>query len=91
VWAIHPYYDDAGVMRMAMFAGRYNDVFERRHGEWRIASRKVINDWSRGDLPGDIYARGSWQQGGFPRGLKGPADPAYAMFPPASPEDSARG
>ena len=26
-------------------AGRYCDVFEKRDGEWRIASRTVAYDW----------------------------------------------
>lgn len=31
--------------RMMTFAGRYADRFERRDGEWKIASRTVILDW----------------------------------------------
>lgn len=27
--------------------GRYLDVFEQRDGEWRIASRKMLYDWSQ--------------------------------------------
>lgn len=30
-----------------LFAGRYMDVFARRDGHWRIASRTVVHDWSR--------------------------------------------
>lgn len=30
-------------------AGRYLDRFERRDGTWRVASRRVIDDWSRLD------------------------------------------
>ena len=29
-----------------VFAGRYIDKFARRHGEWRIAHRKLAHDWS---------------------------------------------
>lgn len=29
--------------------GRYIDLFEQRHGEWRILYRTVINDWARTD------------------------------------------
>ncbi len=34
-----------------VIGGRYLDVFERRHGEWRIASRTMLYDWyqDRGD------------------------------------------
>jgi hypothetical protein len=31
---------------------RYVDKFERRNGEWRIASRKLIIDWQRTDTAG---------------------------------------
>jgi hypothetical protein len=81
VLAFHPYFDEAGGVRMGIFAGRYNDLFECREGEWRIAARKVINDWTRDDVPGDIWARGSWQQGSYPRGVKGSSDPSRTMFP----------
>lgn len=30
-------------------AGRYLDRFERRDGRWRIARRRVVDDWSRLD------------------------------------------
>jgi hypothetical protein len=85
VWAVHPYFTEDGGTRMAMFAGRYHDRFERRDGEWRIASRRVTNDWTRDDVPGAYWKRGSWQEGGFPRGVKGDADPSYAMFPRIDP------
>lgn len=29
-----------------VFAGRYVDLFARREGVWRIASRRVVHDWS---------------------------------------------
>lgn len=31
--------------------GRYLDRLERRHGEWRIADRKVIIDWEQNGAP----------------------------------------
>lgn len=31
------------------FGGRYIDRFERRNGEWRIAHRVMVHDWSRLD------------------------------------------
>ncbi|MEP6659417.1 MAG: nuclear transport factor 2 family protein [Acidimicrobiales bacterium] len=60
--------------RVFEFNGRYIDRFERRDGEWRIASRVVVHDWSeirsnrRGLRPGTHdYAQGSLA----------PADPLY--------------
>ena len=38
--------------------GRYLDVFERRGGDWRIASRKMLYDWSQ-----DWGAAADWSQG----------------------------
>jgi hypothetical protein len=32
-----------------MRAGRYLDRFERRGGEWRIAHRRIVDEWSRVD------------------------------------------
>jgi hypothetical protein len=57
---------------------RYLDRFERRHGEWRIAARRVVFDWSRTDpvtersyftrRPGPDYLIGSRSR----------ADPSYS-------------
>lgn len=30
-----------------IFGGRYIDIFERRHGEWRIFKRKIVPEWNR--------------------------------------------
>jgi SnoaL-like domain len=38
--------------------GRYLDVFEQRGSEWRIASRKMLYDWSQ-----DWGAAADWSQG----------------------------
>ena len=42
--------------------GRYVDRFERRNGEWRIAVRNVVSEWTTtlesGDLMGEPYAEG---------------------------------
>ncbi len=35
-----------GGARIEIFGGRYLDRFERRRGEWRIAARTVVHDWS---------------------------------------------
>ncbi|MET0378060.1 MAG: nuclear transport factor 2 family protein [Spongiibacteraceae bacterium] len=82
VLAFHPYQDTSdSEMRMGIFAGRYEDIFERRDGEWKIAKRVVIGDWSRAEFPGAHWSRGSWQEGGFPRGGRGENDLSHTLFP----------
>jgi hypothetical protein len=38
---------DAPVGREMIMSGRYLDRFERRDGVWKIAHRKMVNDWTR--------------------------------------------
>ncbi len=57
-------------------AGRYLDRFERRGGEWRIAHRKFVSDWSASDPRSDMWDRGSVTPRYF--GCRGEADPLYA-------------
>lgn len=42
-----------GKEHLRMIGGRYLDRFERRDGEWRIAKRVCVIDWSRSDVPGE--------------------------------------
>lgn len=66
---------------------RYNDRFERRQGEWRIAHRKVVWEWSRIDPVGrtwnftDQYIRGKQDK----------SDPVYDQpgFGPSTEKQSA--
>lgn len=52
--------------RLSVFAGRYVDRFARRDGEWRIASRVVVHDWSAATvldadsfpIPSDVFTQG---------------------------------
>ena len=58
--------------------GRYVDRYERRGGEWRIASRTFVCDWNSN-------APVSFDPGGFyaaltTRGCFGPADPVHALW-----------
>jgi hypothetical protein len=53
--------------------GRYIDRFERRSGEWRIAYRSFIDEWSRLDEVTEIYPAGEPYQ----RGIRSRQDPAY--------------
>lgn len=57
--------------------GRYLDRFERRNGEWRIAHRLVVLDWSRRDPyrgPSPYEPLAS-----FRTAARGPADPLYEV------------
>lgn len=58
--------------------GRYIDRYERRGGEWRIASRTFVCDWNSREPT-------SFEPGGFyaaltTRGCFGPADPIHAHW-----------
>ncbi len=53
--------------------GRYVDRFERRAGEWKIAARTVVFDWTRVEPAAE--ARGDFAK--FRRGERSPADLAY--------------
>jgi len=52
-----------GRLMLETFGGRYLDRFERRDGEWRIAHRVVVHDWSRieevpATYPNEMFAQG---------------------------------
>lgn len=65
---------EAGPERDFIVHGRYVDRMEKRGGEWRIARRKMIVDYTRTDpvLPGEPGMGG----GG---GARDPSDPSYTM------------
>lgn len=77
--AYHPHSDD-GTDALGVTSGRYLDVFEKRAGEWRILRRRVVNDWTRADVPGPIWPRASAEHGGFLPGGRGSADPSSTHF-----------
>jgi hypothetical protein len=56
------------------FKGRYLDRFERRAGEWRIARRTVVIDWSTREpfSHADLFP-------GAPRGARSRDDPSYGL------------
>ncbi len=56
VLAYHPIPDGAGGEVHALFGARYLDRFEQRGGEWKIADRRVVMDWTRRALPGEEWA-----------------------------------
>jgi hypothetical protein len=55
-------------------AGRYLDRFERRECGWRIARRKVADDWSRMD---EVVAA---PEAGKHQGARSKEDPSYAFL-----------
>lgn len=55
--------------------GRYVDRFERRHGEWRIAHRVLVHDWSRVDEILEAWER----RKGFEQGQRGRDDLVYRL------------
>jgi hypothetical protein len=68
--------DDA--IRLRIMGGRALDRFERRDGEWRIARRVMLVDWSRDDLPGTpLFDEASH---GLATGASG-ADPSDTVLP----------
>jgi hypothetical protein len=58
--------DESGAEWLDFFSGRYVDRFECRDGEWRIAKRVVVHDWSASaaldqasfPLPMDTFTQG---------------------------------
>jgi hypothetical protein len=60
----------------AFFVGRYLDIFERRHGVWKIIRRRGLSDYSPPPIPAaTLYA--DWPAG--QHSLRAPDDEYYAM------------
>jgi SnoaL-like domain len=68
--------DDA--IHLRVMGGRALDRFERRDGEWRIARRVMLVDWSRHDLPGSQLFTEASQ--GLATGATG-TDPSDTVLP----------
>jgi hypothetical protein len=62
VLARHKVRRDAKLV-LETFAGRYVDRFEKRGGEWRIAHRRVIHDWSKVEAIAQEYPNEAFEQG----------------------------
>ena len=65
-----------GEGRLMLVLGRYLDVFERRAGVWKIASRQVVIDSAEPEADGSPWAR----LGDFSRGARGGTDPSSGFF-----------
>ena len=74
--AFHPHPENEDKLGIA--AGRYLDHFQRRDGDWKISSRRVVMDWTRDDLVGEPWpgVDGSPDQGRS----KARSDASYALF-----------
>lgn len=67
-----------GRTHLRVMGGRALDRFERRDGEWRIARRVMLVDWSRDDLPGGpLFTEAAH---GLTTGGVG-TDPSYTVLP----------
>lgn len=67
--------DHVGREHTRTLAGRYLDVFARRAGVWAIASRLVVDDWSRLD---EITIRS--ESMGYVKGERAMTDPVYQLL-----------
>lgn len=68
--------DSAGEEWLDLFSGRYIDRFLRRDGQWRIADRVVVHDWStstRLDAEHGFHL----PMEGFTQGCRGRSDRVY--------------
>jgi len=52
-----------GATHLETFGGRYADRFERRSGEWKIAHRVVVYDWSKIEAVTREYPHDAFVQG----------------------------
>lgn len=67
-----------GAATFMIAAGRYLDRFERREGEWRIAHRGAVYDWSSTAASSDMWDREGMP--GYSFGTRGRSDPSYRHF-----------
>jgi ketosteroid isomerase-like protein len=72
VIAYHRHLQD-GVPSDLFFGGRYVDRFERRNGEWRIAHRTVVHDFSHEGTAPEPAPMSVW----FTQGVRSHEDPSY--------------
>jgi 3-phenylpropionate/cinnamic acid dioxygenase small subunit len=73
---------------LMLVLGRYLDTFEKRMGEWRILTRKVVIDYAQGPASGGPWPRLHH----FTHGGRREKDPSHGWFrnAPSSEEDIAR-
>lgn len=78
VLAYHAYTGPDGPVIM-ITGGRYLDRYECRDGEWKIAHRRCVDDWTV-TVPAPSPIENAFTDGGIVRGASGTADPSYAFF-----------
>jgi hypothetical protein len=64
-----------GNANLVVVGGRYLDVFARRGGEWKIARRVVVVDWSHVTAMKDTFPTEGYTLGG-----RSPDDPSYGSL-----------
>ena len=75
-WHPAPLPDSSGEEGLALACGRYLDIFEKRDGQWGIADRRVVMDFTREPVkmrPWDAEPT-------FVRGGRREKDPSYGFF-----------
>ncbi|MFC6239285.1 nuclear transport factor 2 family protein [Longivirga aurantiaca] len=73
--------DTGGSQAVLLIGCRYEDRFECRSGEWRIAHRTVIYDWAGQSalVPGDRPSRRMPFPDDFVVGTRDASDPSYVL------------
>jgi hypothetical protein len=59
--------------------GRYLDRFERRDGDWKIARRRITNEWNRNSVATTILHEGELAHFNLP-GARDRSDPVYQIL-----------
>jgi len=73
--------EENGQGRDLFVGGRYIDRYERRDGQWKIAKRREIMDWSRTDPATDTFLRTPF----IHRSTRGPVDFSFSDEIPRKP------
>jgi ketosteroid isomerase-like protein len=74
-WMSAAHAKDSGELTLS--GGRYIDRFEKRDGEWKIAARKVLFDWSGAPVVRQTPAAVVVAVEAFGRGSRDKSDPSY--------------
>lgn len=75
--AFHPH-KEGDDTKLGIAAGRYLDHFQRRDGEWKILTRRVVMDWTRDHVEGGPWLKADGKPTpGLPKRL---GDESYRFF-----------
>jgi hypothetical protein len=78
LWSVSVLPGDAP--RRVVTCGRYNDRFEKRDDEWRIAERWVVHDWYEEAANTGDWNAGPFGMSGLLRGAVKPHDQSYGWL-----------